>query len=150
MDFKMPDFSKLATSISNIVPPPMPSIMPDYKTVRITSAIENLKHNSLLNELDNLEYNIKLKKVERKNCDDRLNGIKSSSDIFWGIIISIIVALISIIIPFIIVAFNNYLSENQNIIFWYMISSFIISMLLLLGYLIYSYKNNKLGGNILP
>lgn len=139
----MPDFSKLATSISNIVPPPMPSIMPDYKTVRITSAIENLKHNSLLNELDNLEYNIKLKKVERKNCDDRLNGIKSSSDIFWGIIISIIVALISIIIPFIIVAFNNYLSENQNIIFWYMISSFIISMLLLLGYLIYSYKNNK-------
>lgn len=143
MDFKMPDFSKLATSISNIVPPPMPSIMPDYKTVRITSAIENLKHNSLLNELDNLEYNIKLKKVERKNCDDRLNGIKSSSDIFWGIIISIIVALISIIIPFIIVAFNNYLSENQNIIFWYMISSFIISMLLLLGYLIYSYKNNK-------
>ena len=138
MDFKMPDFSKLATSISNIVPPPMPSIMPDYKTVRITSAIENLKHNSLLNELDNLEYNIKLKKVERKNCDDRLNGIKSSSDIFWGIIISIIVALISIIIPFIIVAFNNYLSENQNIIFWYMISSFIISMLLLLGYLIYS------------
>ena len=143
MDFKMQDFSKLATSISNIVPPPMPSIMPDYKTVRITSAIENLKHNSLLNELDNLEYNIKLKKVERKNCDDRLNGIKSSSDIFWGIIISIIVALISIIIPFIIVAFNNYLSENQNIIFWYMISSFIISMLLLLGYLIYSYKNNK-------
>lgn len=143
MDFKMPDFSKLATSISNIVPPPMPSIMPDYKTVRITSAIENLKHNSLLNELDNLEYNIKLKKVERKNCDDRLNGIKSSSDIFWGIIISIIVALISIIILFIIVAFNNYLSENQNIIFWYMISSFIISMLLLLGYLIYSYKNNK-------
>lgn len=143
MDFKMPDFSKLATSISNIVPPPMPSIMPDYKTVRITSAIENLKHNSLVNELDNLEYNIKLKKVERKNCDDRLNGIKSSSDIFWGIIISIIVALISIIIPFIIVAFNNYLSENQNIIFWYMISSFIISMLLLLGYLIYSYKNNK-------
>ena len=143
MDFKMPDFSKLATSISNIVPPPMPSIMPDYKTVRITSAIENLKHNSLLNELDNLEYNIKLKKVERKNCDDRLNGIKSSSDIFWGIIISIIVALISIIIPFIIVAFNNYLLENQNIIFWYMISSFIISMLLLLGYLIYSYKNNK-------
>ena len=139
----MPDFSKLATSISNIVPPPMPSIMPDYKTVRITSAIENLKHNSLVNELDNLEYNIKLKKVERKNCDDRLNGIKSSSDIFWGIIISIIVALISIIIPFIIVAFNNYLSENQNIIFWYMISSFIISMLLLLGYLIYSYKNNK-------
>lgn len=143
MNFKVPDFSKLATDISDIVSPPMTPIIPDYKTTRITSAIENLKHNSLLNELDNLEYNIKLKKVERKNCDDRLNGIKSSSDVFWGIIISIVVALISIIVPFIIVAFNNYLSGIQDIIFWYMISSFIISMLLLLGYLIYSYKNKK-------
>ena len=139
MNFKVPDF----TDISDIVSPPMTPIIPDYKTTRITSAIENLKHNSLLNELDNLEYNIKLKKVERKNCDDRLNGIKSSSDVFVGIIISIVVALISIIIPFIIVVFNNYLSGIQDIIFWYMISSFIISMLLLLGYLIYSYKNNK-------
>lgn len=95
MNFKVPDFSKLITDISDIASPSMTPIISDYKATRITSVIENLKHNSLLNELDNLEYNIKLKKVERKNCDDRLNGIKSSSDVFWGIIISIVVALIS-------------------------------------------------------
>lgn len=144
MNYKMPDFSKLSSTLSNlsnvITPPP---ILPDLKTTRITSAIDSFKHNSLLNELDNLEYNLKLKKVEKKNCEERLNNIKSSSDILLGIIISIIVAIISIIVPFIIVSFNNYLEEYKNIIFWYMITSFVLSMILLLGYLIYSYKSNK-------
>lgn len=145
MEYKGPDFSKLASKlidIQNVIDPPLP-MLPDLETMKVTSAIDTLKHNSLLNELDNLEYNLKLKKVEKKNYEERLNSIRSSSDICVGIILSIIVAIISIVIPFIIVAFNNYLEKYKNIIFWYMIISFILSMFFLLGYLIYSYKSNK-------
>lgn len=60
----------------------------DIKTNNITSAIDNLKRNSLLNEIDNLNYSIKLKETEINNYKTRLKGIKSSSTIRNGLIIS--------------------------------------------------------------
>lgn len=117
--------------------------LPDINNMKfknITSAIDNLQKNNLYSQIDELNYTIKLKETEIDNYKSRLKGIKKSVTIRNGIIISIIVSIISVIIPFFIIAFKNYLIDYKNIIFIYTIASFGISMLLLFGYLIYSYK----------
>lgn len=98
------------------------------------------KKNNLYSQIDELNYSIKLKETEVDNYKSRLKGIKKSVTIRNGIIISIIVSIISVIIPFFIIAFKEYLIDYKNIIFIYTIASFSISMILLFGYLIYSYK----------
>ena len=123
----------------------MPNIpkIPDIRNMKfknITSAIDNLQKNNLYSQIDELNYSIKLKETEIDNYNSRLKGIKKSVTIRNGIIISIIVSIISVIIPFFIIAFKNQLIDYKNIIFIYTISSFSISMILLFGYLIYSYK----------
>lgn len=128
---------ELGSLIPNI--PKLPDIN-NMKFKNITSAIDNLQKNNLYSQIDELNYSIKLKETEIDNYKSRLKGIKKSVTIRNGIIISIIVSIISVIIPFFIIAFKNYLTDYKNIIFIYTIASFSISMLLLFGYLIYSYK----------
>lgn len=134
--FEIPKL-ELGSLIPNI------SKLPDINNMKfknITSAIDNLQKNNLYSQIDELNYSIKLKETEIDNYKSRLKGIKKSVTIRNGIIISIIVSIISVIIPFFIIAFKNYLTDYKNIIFIYTIASFSISMLLLFGYLIYSYK----------
>lgn len=134
-DLNLPD-------LESIGPMPLPNIQnPTVMGIsRLTSAVDELQHNNLISEIDQLIYDIKLKETLRNNYKQRLSSIISSSDITAGIWCSIIVAILSIVIPFLIVAFNNNLESFKNIIFTYMIISFILSMLILLGYLVYSYK----------
>lgn len=134
--FEIPKL-ELGSLIPNI------SKLPDINNMKfknIISAIDNLQKNNLYSQIDELNYSIKLKETEIDNYKSRLKGIKKSVTIRNGIIISIIVSIISVIIPFFIIAFKNYLTDYKNIIFIYTIASFSISMLLLFGYLIYSYK----------
>lgn len=133
------DFPKL--ELGNIIHniPTLPNI-DDIRTRKITSAIDNLQRNNLYNQIDNLNYSIKLKETEIENYQLRLKSIKSSFTIRNGIIISIIVSILSVIIPFLIIAFESQLGTYKKIIFIYTISSFCISMIILFGYLIYSYK----------
>lgn len=134
--FEIPKL-ELGLLIPNI--PKLPDIN-NMKFKNITSAIDNLQKNNLYSQIDELNYSIKLKETEIDNYKSRLKGIKKSVTIRNGIIISVIVSIISVIIPFFIIAFKNYLTDYKNIIFIYTIASFSISMLLLFGYLIYSYK----------
>ena len=134
--FEIPKL-ELGTLIPNI--PKLPDIN-NMKFKNITSAIDNLQKNNLYSQIDELNYSIKLKETEIDNYKSRLKGIKKSVTIRNGIIISIIVSIISVIVPFFIIAFKNYLVDYKSIIFIYTISSFSISMFLLFGYLIYSYK----------
>ena len=134
--FELPKL-ELGAIIPNI--PKIPDIS-NMKFKNITSAIDNLQKNNLYSQIDELNYSIKLKETEIDNYKSRLKGIKKSVTIRNGIIISIIVSIISVIIPFFIIAFKEYLMDYKNIIFIYTIASFSISMILLFGYLIYSYK----------
>ncbi len=133
-NIELPKFENLLPTIQNI-----PNVT-DLKLSNIASAIETLEHSNLINDIDKLNYNIQLKQTEKENYERRLKSI-TSIDITAGIWCSIIVSVLSMIIPFLIVSFNNYLSDYKTIIFIYMIVSFIISMIILLGYLIYSYKS---------
>ena len=139
INFPKLDIPKL--ELGSIIPniPKIPDVS-NMKFKNITSAIDNLQKNNLYSQIDELNYSIKLKETEIENYKSRLKGIKKSVAIRNGIIISIIVSIISVIIPFFIIAFKNYLTDYKNIIFIYTIASFSISMLLLFGYLIYSYK----------
>lgn len=134
--FEIPKL-EIGSIVSNI--PKIPDIG-DIKFRKVTSAIENLQKNNLYSQIDDLNYSIKLKETEIENYKSRLKGIKKSTTIRNGIIISIIVSFISVIIPFFIIAFQNILIEFKSIIFIYTIISFSISMVLLFAYLIYSYK----------
>lgn len=133
-DLNLPDFENL------VLPPPDiidPTVM---RTSRLISAFDELQHNNLISEIEQLSYDVKIKETLKNNYKQRLSSIVSSSNIVAGIWCSIIVAILSIVIPFLIVAFNNYLEPFKDIIFAYMIISFILSMLILLIYLVYSYK----------
>ena len=135
IDFKLPDFSKIANSM---IPPRIE--VPDYKPRRIVSAIDNIKNVNRLRDMDNLSYQIKLKEKQKEICNKRLNGIISTLDIKVGIVISIIIIFISIIIPFMIVAFQEYLQPFQPKVFKYLIITFTVSMISMVGYLIWFWK----------
>lgn len=139
MAINFPKFEIPKLELGSLIPniPKLPDIN-NMKFKNITSAIDNLQKNNLYSQIDELNYSIKLKETEIDNYKSRLKGIKKSVTIRNGIIISIIVSIISVIIPFFIIAFKNYLTDYKNIIFIYTIASFSISMLLLFGYLIYS------------
>lgn len=141
MVINFPKFELPKLELGSIIPniPKIPDIS-NMKFKNITSAIDNLQKNNLYSQIDELNYSIKLKETEIDNYKSRLKGIKKSVTIRNGIIISIIVSIISVIIPFFIIAFKEYLIDYKNIIFIYTIASFSISMILLFGYLIYSYK----------
>lgn len=141
MTINFPKFELPKLELGSIIPniPKIPDIS-NMKFKNITSAIDNLQKNNLYSQIDELNYSIKLKETEIDNYKSRLKGIKKSVTIRNGIIISIIVSIISVIIPFFIIAFKEYLMDYKNIIFIYTIASFSISMILLFGYLIYSYK----------
>lgn len=134
-NIKLPNFNEL----SSVINPPKINIT-DYKTRRIVSAIDNIKNVNRLRDMDNLSYQIELKKKQSNIYKKRLKGINSTLDINFGIIISIMIILISVIIPFMIVAFQEYLQEYQEHIFKYLIVTFIISMISMLGYLIWFWK----------
>lgn len=141
MAINFPKFELPKLELGAIIPniPKIPDIS-NMKFKNMTSAIDNLQKNNLYSQIDELNYSIKLKETEIDNYKSRLKGIKKSVTIRNGIIISIIVSIISVIIPFFIIAFKEYLMDYKNIIFIYTIASFSISMILLFGYLIYSYK----------
>ena len=141
MAINFPKFELPKLELGSIIPN-IPKIqdISNMKFKNITSAIDNLQKNNLYSQIDELNYSIKLKETEIDNYKSRLKGIKKSVTIRNGIIISIIVSIISVIIPFFIIAFKEYLMDYKNIIFIYTIASFSISMILLFGYLIYSYK----------
>ena len=141
MAINFPKFELPKLELGSIIPniPKIPDVN-NMKFKNITSAIDNLQKNNLYSQIDELNYSIKLKETEIDNYKSRLKGIKKSVTIRNGIIISIIVSIISVITPFFIIAFKEYLIDYKNIIFIYTIASFSISMILLFGYLIYSYK----------
>ena len=141
MAINFPKFEIPKLELGSLIPniPKLPDIN-NMKFKNITSAIDNLQKNNLYSQIDELNYSIKLKETEIDNYKSRLKGIKKSVTTRNGIIISVIVSIISVIIPFFIIAFKNYLTDYKSIIFIYTIASFSISMLLLFGYLIYSYK----------
>ena len=120
-NFKLPDFSSLVTP-----PPIIPNL--DYKTPRIVSAIDNIQNINRLRDMDNLSY------------QKRLKSINSTLDIKIGRILSIIIILISVVILFLIVAFQDSLECYQIFIYVYLIASFVLSILSMCIYLFWFWK----------
>ena len=131
-NFKMPDFSKL-------INPVIPSI-PSPKTLRIVNAIDNIQNINRIRDMDNLLYQISLKENQKNIYEKRLKSIISTIDIKAGSCLSIIIILFSIIVPFLIVSFKDYLKCFHTYIFIYLIVSFIISMLAMSFYLIWFWR----------
>lgn len=132
-NFKLPDLSSI------VMPPPfIPS--PDLKTTRIVSAIDNIQNINRLRDMDNLSYQICLKEQQKSSYEKRLKSINSTVDIKIGRVLSIVIVLFSVIIPFLIVAFQEALKSFQTYIYLYLIISFIISMLSMCIYLFWFWK----------
>lgn len=132
-NFKLPDLSSIVTP-----PPFIPS--PDLKTTRIVSAIDNIQNINRLRDMDNLSYQICLKEQQKSSYEKRLKSINSTVDIKIGRVLSIVIVLFSVIIPFLIVAFQEALKSFQIYIYLYLIISFIISMLSMCIYLFWFWK----------
>lgn len=132
-NLKLPDLSPLITS-----PPYIPT--PDLRTTRIVSAIDNIQNINRLRDMDNLSYQIRLKENQKNIYEKRLKSINSTLDIKIGRILSILIVIISVIIPFIIVAFQESLQCIQTYIYIYLIASFIVSMMSMCIYLFWFWK----------
>lgn len=127
-NLKLPDLSSIVTP-----PPFIPS--PDLKTTRIVSAIDNIQNINRLRDMGNLSYQICLKEQQKSSYEKRLKSINSTVDIKIGRVLSIVIVLFSVIIPFLIVAFQETLKSFQTYIYLYLIISFIVSMLSMCVYL---------------
>ena len=90
--------------------------------------------------MDNLSYQICLKEQQKSSYEKRLKSINSTVDIKIGRVLSIVIVLFSVIIPFLIVAFQEALKSFQTYIYLYLIISFIISMLSMCIYLFWFWK----------
>ena len=137
MNLEIPDLSNL------IQPPPILPNVTDYKTQRVVSAIDNIQNINRLRDMDNLCYQIKLKKQQKQIYQRKLNSIVSTLDIKIGILMSILIIVFSVLIPFLIVSFQNYLCSvkvQKHILYVYLIITFIVSMLSMLLYLILFWK----------
>ncbi len=132
-NLKLPDLSSIVTP-----PPFIPS--PDLKTTRIVSAIDNIQNINRLRDMDNLSYQICLKEQQKSSYEKRLKSINSTVDIKIGRVLSIVIVLFSVIIPFLIVAFQETLKSFQTYIYLYLIISFIVSMLSMCVYLFWFWK----------
>ena len=113
-NLKLPDLSSIVTP-----PPFIPS--PDLKTTRIVSAIDNIQNINRLRDMDNLSYQICLKEQQKSSYEKRLKSINSTVDIKIGRVLSIVIVLFSVIIPFLIVAFQETLKSFQTYIYLYLI-----------------------------
>lgn len=132
-NLKLPDLSSIVTP-----PPFIPS--PDLKTTRIVSAIDNIQNINRLRDMDNLSYQICLKEQQKSSYEKRLKSINSTVDIKIGRVLSIVIVLFSVIIPFLIVVFQEALKSFQTYIYLYLIISFIISMFSMCIYLFWFWK----------
>ncbi len=132
-DFKIPDFSSL-------IPTPSLISSSDFKTTRIVSAIDNIQNINRLRDMDNLSFQIKLKEQQKNICEKRLKSINATIDIKVGRILSLLIVLISVIIPFLMVIFQEVLECFQTYIYIYLIVSFIISMISMCIYLFWFWK----------
>lgn len=141
-NLKLPDLSSIVTP-----PPFIPSS--DLKTTRIVSAIDNIQNINRLRDMDNLSYQICLKEQQKSSYEKRLKSINSTVDIKIGRVLSIVIVLFSVIIPFLIVAFQEVLKSFQTYIYLYLIISFIISMLSMCIYLFWFWKNSKYSSKII-
>lgn len=125
MNFDLPkiDFQALSSAMT-------PNLLniPDPKVTRITSAIDNIQNINRLRDMDNLYFQIEMKNKQKDICQKRLKSIISTLDIKVGIFLSLVIIIFSVIIPFLIVAFQGSLQQYQSWIYIYLIISFIISM----------------------
>ena len=135
MDFNFPNFDFKALSRAMMPNPVIPNI-PDPKVTRITSAIDNIQNINRLRDLDNLYFQIEMKKKQRDICKKRLKSIISTLDIKIGIILSLVIIIVSVIIPFLIVMFQDCMEQYQSGVFIYLIISFIFSMISMSIYLL--------------
>lgn len=133
LNFKLPDLSSIVPSSSSIT-------SSDFKTTHIVSAIDNIQNINRLRDMDNLAYQINLKEQQKNIYEKRLKSINSTIDIKIGRVLSIVIVLLSVIIPFLIVAFQESLKSFQSYIYLYLIISFIISMFSMCIYLFWFWK----------
>lgn len=133
--FKMPDFSNFEMPMPNI-----PQI--DTGKLKIVSAIDNLKNINRIRDMDNLSYQIKMKQQQQNISKKRLKSINATLDIKVGRIISILIIIFSIIIPFIIVMLQGFFENYQSAVFIYLMVSFLFSMISM-GCYLFSFWNSK-------
>lgn len=133
-NFKLPDMSSILQS-----PPVIPHI--DLKTTRIVSAIDNIQNINRLRDMDNLIYQIQLKEKQKNFYEKKLKSINDSLDIKTGRMLSIIIIVISVLIPFLVVVFKSYFEPIKIIVFYYLLISFTFSMISMCIYLFFFWKD---------
>ncbi|MCX8075241.1 MAG: hypothetical protein N2749_06640 [Clostridia bacterium] len=138
------NFNELPNSIyskfENLIKPidySLPELPKIKFTNNINSAMDTLKKNNLISEIDKLKYELEWKKSEIKRLENRLNALEKNNDISESIRTFIFITIISIIIPFIFIVISNVLDNSLSNLFLiiYIVSTFITSMIKLYQYL---------------
>ena len=137
-NFKIP---KIALGEIKPYIPNINTLIPNnYQLPRIASAIEQFETNTLIREIDSLYYDLELKMIYKKAFENRRKAIIMNMDIKLGLLVSVVVTIISVIIPFMFIMhieiFENV--NGMNFLILYMTWTFFISMIFMFGYLIFS------------
>ena len=106
-------------------------------------SLEEIENKLIISNIEEIKFEIGLRKMQKSLLFKRINSINKSTDIVLGIWVFIFVSMISIVFPFLVVCYKNYLICFKKYVFTYLIHSFILSFLLLIGYVIYEYKRKE-------
>ena len=105
-------------------------------------SLEDIFEKIITRDINDIMLEIKTKKLQKSISNNRLKSINKVTEIELGIGVFVVVSILSIIVPFLIVLFKNYCWIINNIIFKYLLYSFIASFSLLIIYVIYIYKKD--------
>lgn len=115
----------------------------DLLTIQQTSLYENLEERDLNNRIDKFDEFIEWKLIEKEDIESKLSAI-NSIDVKNDVILFIIITVFAIIIPQLVLCiypiFINY-KILKYIFAIYSILIFIISMILMLGYMLKLFLN---------
>lgn len=131
-----------ANSYSSLLGIPQPTIsLPKLYITHVPSTSETMRSNAIVHEMDKISYEISARERQCALYLRRIKSINNSSNMRYGLAVSLAVVIFSVVIPFLIVAFQNYLIDYNLAVYIYVTISFIISMIVMCIYLFYFCTN---------
>lgn len=150
INFPKFDIPKMATG--SVIPPRiLTDIYKPNPSIKISNQIDMLNKNAIIREMDNISNELVWQKTELEELSNRLNSITNAIDVKTSLLVFSFVTFIGVIIPFFLTLFSSYFDNEVGriFLFTYLWLSFVISLLFIFIYILYSYKNTSKNEDII-
>lgn len=126
----------------------------NFKTPYIVDISSRSQNVNVLRDINNLGFQIEYLERQKEIYISRMVNLNKCSNIDFVLKLSVLIVVLNIIIPFLVVLlgiyykvvllenFSKYINCLKNLFFWYLLFTFILSMILMIVYL-FNFANEK-------